>query len=56
MESRINVMEDVFQKLNERNKDMVILLAKSISVAQEDTLKGEESNEQKENPYTISKV
>lgn len=35
MESKSGDMRDIFNRLSEKNKDILILLAKSIKVAQE---------------------
>lgn len=35
MKSKSSDMRDIFNKLSEKNKDILILLAKSIKVAQE---------------------
>lgn len=37
MESRNAEMQDIFGELSERNKDIIILIAKSVKVAQEVT-------------------
>ena len=34
MESKNTIMQKIFNELTEKNKDMMILLAKSISIAQ----------------------
>lgn len=36
MESKSVVMQEIFSELTERNKDIMILVAKSINIAQED--------------------
>lgn len=36
MNDKNAAMQDFFQKLNERNKDILILIAKSMQVAQEE--------------------
>lgn len=35
MVSRSDIMQTIFNKLSERNKDIMILIAKSIKIAQE---------------------
>lgn len=37
MESKEAVMQEVFNELNERNKDIMILVARSVNIAQEDS-------------------
>lgn len=37
MESRDAVMQEIFSELTERNKDIMILVAKSVNIAQEDS-------------------
>lgn len=37
MESKDAVMQKIFSELTERNKDIMILVAKSVNIAQEDT-------------------
>lgn len=36
MESRKDSMQDIFNKLSEKNKDIIILIAKSIKAAQDE--------------------
>lgn len=37
MKSKETVMQEIFSELSERNKDIMILVAKSVNVAQEDS-------------------
>ncbi len=37
MESKDAVMQEIFSELTERNKDIMILVAKSVTIAQEDS-------------------
>ncbi len=37
MESKAAVMQEIFRKLTEKNKDILILVAKSVNIAQEDS-------------------
>lgn len=38
MESRNAVMQEIFSELSERNKDIMILAAKSVNMAQKDAV------------------
>lgn len=37
MKSKNAVMQEIFSELTERNKDIMILVAKSVNIAQEDS-------------------
>lgn len=37
MESKAAVMQEIFSELTERNKDIMILVAKGVNIAQEDS-------------------
>lgn len=37
MESKNAIMQEIFSELTERNKDIMILVAKSVNIAQEDS-------------------
>lgn len=41
LEVKTKVMEDTFKKLDEKNKDILVLMAKGIELAEENCKKGE---------------
>lgn len=49
MESKENVMQKIFSKLNEQNQEMMILIAKGINIAQENSSKKLHSMSNKKN-------
>ena len=56
MESKENVMKKIFSELNEQNQEMMILIAKGVNIAQENSTKKRNSLSNKKNIHEREEV